>query len=120
MEVAMTKQLTTLAIAALLGAPGLTRAEAVMPSDIFQASTMNTDSQKAAELESKETIKAEVVDVNGERLITETENGEQLVFFIEGFSEAFNVGDELELMLDHQTQTGVIMNVIPRQQESQI
>jgi hypothetical protein len=120
MEVAMTKQVTALAIAALLSAPWIASAETAMTSEALQGSTMMGDSQGTAEVENGETIKAEVVDVNGERVITESENGEQMVFFLEGLSGAFNVGDELEVALDHQSKTAMIVNVFPRKEEIQI
>ena len=116
----MTKQLTALAIAAVFSIPCVASAEITMPSEELQRDTLMDDIQDTAEVESGETIKAEVVDVNSERVVTETDDGEQLVFFVEGFSEAFHVGDELELMLDHQTKTGIIVNVFPRNEESQI
>jgi hypothetical protein len=35
-------------------------------------------------LDSSETIKVEIVEIDGNRLITERENGDQLVFLVEG------------------------------------
>jgi outer membrane protein assembly factor BamE (lipoprotein component of BamABCDE complex) len=116
-EVAMRKLLTMLAIAALLGAPGLAAADTIMPSnDEVQAGMMKENSQGTAEEKNGDTIKAEIVEIIGERVITETENGDQLVFHVEDSSVDFNVGDELELMVDDQAKTGVILNVFPKEE----
>ena len=115
----MRKQLGILAIAALLGAPGVAGAEVTMPSDDeLQPGMMNGDSQNGTEqLKSADTIKAEIVEIDGERVITETEDGKQLVFHVEDSSVDFNVGDELELMIDHQANTGVILKVFPQDEQ---
>ena len=117
----MRKQLATLAIAALLGIPLAANAETNMPSDDqIQPGMIEGDRLDATEeLDNSETIKAEVVQIDGNRLITETENGDQLVFLVEGSAESLNVGDELELMVDDQAKTAVILNVLPKNKEQQ-
>jgi hypothetical protein len=115
----MRKQLTTLAIAALLGAPCVAGAGTIMPSDDeVQAGMMKGNSQGTTEKGDRgKTIKAEIVEINGERVITETEDGKQLVFHVEGSSVDLKVGDELELMVDDQAKTGRILNVFPQEEK---
>jgi hypothetical protein len=72
-----------------------------------------------AVLDSSETIKAEIVEIDGNRLITERENGDQLVFLVEGSSDTLNVGDQLELKVDDQAKSGVILNVVPQDKDRQ-
>ena len=116
----MRKQLETLAAAALLGVPLMANAEIVMPSDNdIQPDMTPGDRQDATEQDNSETIKAEIVEINGDRLITETENGEQLVFLVEGSADNLNVGDELELKLDDQANSAVILNVVPQDEKSE-
>jgi hypothetical protein len=113
----MRKELWTLAIAALLGAPFAADAETSMPSGKSQGGVTMGGSQAEVDNNKTETVKAEIVDIDGERVITETENGEELVFLVEGSAESLNVGDEVELKLDHQAQAGVILNVFPKDQD---
>lgn len=116
----MRKQLATLAAAALLGIPLMANAEKVMPSDNdIQLGMTTGDRQDATERDNSETIKAEIVEIDGDRLITEMENGEQLVFLVEGSADNLNVGDELELKLDDQANRAVILNVVPQDEESE-
>jgi hypothetical protein len=110
----MRKQLTTLAIAALLGVPCVAAATIMPSDDEVQAGMMKGNSQGTTEMRSGDTIKAEIVEINGERVITETEDGKQLVFLVEDSSVDLNVGDELELKVDDQAKTGTILNVYPR------
>jgi hypothetical protein len=116
-EVTMRKQLGILAIAALLGTPCVAGADMTMPSE-FQAGMTNDNSQNGAEkLNAADTIKAEIVEIDGDRVVTETEDGKELVFHAEDSSVEFNVGDELELMIDRKANTGVILNVFPQDEE---
>jgi hypothetical protein len=103
----MRKQLATLAIAALLGVPFAVNAETYMPSDDQIQPGMS-------EGDRGETIKAEIVEIDGNRLITEMESGDQLVFLVEGSADTLNVGDELELKVDDQAKSAVILNVFPK------
>ncbi len=64
-------------------------------------------------------VTAEIVDIDQDRLIAETQDGDQLVFLVEGSADDFNVGDELELKLDDQTKRAVILNVIRQQDEEE-
>ena len=52
-----------------------------------------------------ETIKAEIVEIDENELITEIKNGDELVFLLEGSADNLNVGDELELKVDDQAKT---------------
>ena len=115
----MKKQLTTLAVAALLGAPGMAGAEINMPSgNEATAGKMAGDSPNTtAQTDRGDTIKAEIVEIDGQRVITKMENGEQLVFQVEGSAGQLKVGDELELKVDDQAKTGVILNVFPQDKE---
>jgi hypothetical protein len=76
------------------------------------------DSQAAEEAASSETIKAEVVEINGDHLIAKADDGKELVFLVEGSMDDLNVGDELELRLDEQAKTAVILNVLPQDEQS--
>ena len=117
----MRKQLATLAIAALLGIPFAVNAETNMPSDdqlqpgMIEGDRLNTPE----EVDNSETIKAEIVEIDGNRLIAERENGEQLVFLIDGSPDNLNVGDELELKVDDQAKSAVILNVLPQDKDRQ-
>ena len=117
----MRKQLATLAIAALLGVPFAVNAETYMPSDEQIQPGMNEgDRANTTEVvDSSETIKAEIVEIDGNRLITESENGGQLVFLVEGSPENLNVGDELELKIDDQAKSAVILNVLSQDKDRQ-
>jgi hypothetical protein len=117
----MRKQLATLAIAALLGVPLAVNAETYMPSDDqLQPGMSEGDRVDTTEvLDSSETIKAEIVEIDGNRLITEMENGDQLVFLVDGSSDNLNVGDELELKVDDQAKSAVILNVLPQDKDRQ-
>jgi hypothetical protein len=42
------------------------------------------------------------------------ESGDQLVFLVEGSADTLNVGDELELKVDDQAKSAVILNVFPK------
>jgi sRNA-binding protein len=75
--------------------------------------------EDTTERDTSETIKAEIMEIDGDRLIAETENGEQLVFFVEGSADNLNVGDELELKLDDQANSAVILNVVPQDEKSE-
>jgi hypothetical protein len=116
----MRKQLATLAIAALLGVPFAVNAETYMPSDDqLQPGMSEGDRVDTTEvLDSSETIKAEIVEIDGNRLITERENGDQLVFLVEGSPDNLNVGDELELKVDDQAKSAVILNVFSKDEGS--
>jgi hypothetical protein len=117
----MRKQLATLAIAALLGVPFAVNAETYMPSDDqLQPGMSEGDRVDTTEiLDSSETIKAEIVEIDGNRLITEMENGDQLVLLVEGSADNLNVGDELELKVDDQAKSAVILNVLPQDKDRQ-
>ena len=117
----MRKHLATLAIAALLGVPFAVNAETYMPSDDqIQPGMIEGDRVDTTEvLDSSETIKAEIVEIDGNRLITEMENGDQLVFLVEGSPDNLNVGDELELKVDDQAKSAVILNVLPQDRDRQ-
>ena len=116
----MRNQLATLALAALLGGPFAASAEMSMPSDEqLQPGMIRGDRVDATEeQDTSETIKAEIVEIDGDRLITETENGEQLVFLVDESADNLNVGDELELKLDDQAKRAVILNVLPQDEGS--
>jgi hypothetical protein len=121
----MRKQLAILAVTALLVTPfaAIAEPETMMPSDdqvqtgITQDSDTATEESATEEIGSSETIKAEIVEIEGDRLITETDNGEQVVFFVEGSMPNLTVGDELELRLDDQANTAVILNILPQNGE---
>ena len=117
----MRKQLATLAIVALLGVPFAVHAETYMPSDEqIQPGMSEGDRVDTTEvLDSSETIQAEIVAIDGNRLITEMENGEQLVFLVEGSADNLNVGDALELKVDDQAKSAVILNVLPQDKDRQ-
>jgi hypothetical protein len=117
----MRKQLATLAIAALLGVPFAVNAEMYMHSDEqIQPGMSEGDRVDTTDiLDSSETIKAEIVEINGNRLITQRENGDQLVFLVEGSPDNLNVGDELELKVDDQAKSAVILNVLPQDKDRQ-
>jgi hypothetical protein len=106
---------------ALLGVPFAVNADTYMPSDDQLQPGMSegdrVDTTKV--LDSSETIKAEIVEIDGKRLITEMENGDQLVFLVEGSPDTLNVGDELELKVDDQAKSAVILNVLPQDDESE-
>jgi hypothetical protein len=112
----MRKQLATLAIAALLGVPFAVNAETYMPSDdqIQPGMSESNRVDTTEEQDNSETIKAEIVQIDGNRLITEMESGDQLVFLVEGSADTLNVGDELELKVDDQAKSAVILNVFPK------
>ena len=58
---------------------------------------------------------AEIVQIKGDRIIAETDNGRVLVFLIQDFNgRQFNVGDGLELKVDDQANTAEVVNVLPR------
>ena len=76
------------------------------------------DRQDATERDNNETIRAEIVEIDGDRLIAETQNGQQLVFLVEGSADNLNVGDELEWKLDDQANSAVILNVVPQGEKS--
>lgn len=91
-----------------------------MPSDNeIQPGMTPGDRQDAIERDNSETIKVEIVEIDRDRLIAETENGEQLVFLVEGSADNLNVGDELELKLDGQANSAVILNVVPQDEKSE-
>ncbi|WP_447976695.1 hypothetical protein [Candidatus Nitrospira bockiana] len=115
----MRKQLAMLATATLLGAGSVAGAESYRPSDeSLQPGMSMAERQDATQdAENSETVTAEIVDIDGDRLITETDEGEHLVFLVEGSADDFNVGDELELKLDDQAKRAVILNVRPQQDE---
>jgi hypothetical protein len=115
----MRKQLATWAIVALLGVPFAASAETNMPSDDqLQPGMIQGDRVDTTEiLESSETIKAQIVQIDGNHLITESENGDQLVFLVEGSADTLNVGDELELRVDDQANSAVILNVTPQDKD---
>jgi hypothetical protein len=117
----MRKQLATLAIAALLGVPFAVNAETYMPSDEQIQPGMNEGDRVDTTdvLDSSETMKAEIVEIDGNRLIAETQNGDQLVFLVEGSPDNLNVGDELELKVDDQAKSEVIPNVFPKNEGSE-
>jgi hypothetical protein len=114
----MKKHLTTLGIAVLLGAPCMGGAETMLPPDAQSQGMKSDNPETTTEPKSGNTVKAEIVKIDRGRIITETAEGKQLVFHVEdGSSADFNVGDQLELMIDNQTQTGVILNVFPKDKE---
>jgi hypothetical protein len=117
----MRKQLATLAIAALLGLQFTANAETSMPSDDqIQLGMIEGDGMDSTEdFDNSETIKAEIVEIDGNQLITEIKNGDELVFLIEGSADNLNVGDELELKVDDQAKTAVVLNVLPQDDGSE-
>jgi hypothetical protein len=78
----MRKQLATLAIAALLGVPFAVNAEPYMPSDDqIQPGMSEGDRVDDTEVrDNSETIKAAIVEIDGNRLITEMESRDHLCF----------------------------------------
>jgi hypothetical protein len=117
----MRKQLAILAIAALLGVPFAVNAETYMPSDdqIQPGMSEGDRVDTTEERDNSEIIKAEIVEIDGNRLITEMESGDQLVFLVEGSADTLNVGDELELKVDDQAKSAVILNVLPQDKDRQ-
>jgi len=71
------------------------------------------------ERDNSETIKAEIVEIDVNRLITEMESGDQLAFLVEDSADTLNVGDELELKVDDQVKRAVILNVFPKNEGSE-
>jgi hypothetical protein len=117
---AMRKQLAIWAVTALWVAPfaALAESETMMPSDDHvQPGIMNDSEAATEEVAGSETIKALIVEIEGDRLIAETDNGERVVFLAEGAVPDLTVGDELELRLDDQANTAVILNVLPQNEE---
>ena len=117
----MRKQLATFAVTALLVAPFTAAAETQMPGDIAPDSVMTRqDSQASAqdsqqELSGIEKMRAEIVQIKGDRVIAEADNGRVLVFLIRDFNgQRFEVGDGLELKVDDQSNTAEVLHVLPR------
>jgi hypothetical protein len=117
----MKTRLATLAMTTLLMAPLAALADMqVTPNEDRMPSGFDAgDSRSAAPEENHQmTIKAHVVDIDGNRLVTETEKGEQMVFLVEGSLNGLNVGDELEMKLDDATQSAEILKVLPHEERS--
>ena len=108
-----------MALATLLIVPsvGVAEMDAMSADDQFQQGIDNGQSP-GEEMNSGETIKAEVVEINGNRLVAQTEHGDQLVFLVDGQIDGLNVGDELEMRIDDQAKSAEILKVLPRAQES--
>jgi hypothetical protein len=109
----------TLGLTTLLIVPsvGMAEMEMMPPDDQFRPGIEN-DQTTHEEMENSETVQAEVVEINGNRLVAETEHGEQLVFLVEGQIDGLNVGDQLELRVDDQAKSAEILKVLPRQEQS--
>ena len=108
----MRKGLATLAVTALLVAPSTAVAETMMPSDMTMQDSQTTTHEQ---LSGSETIKAEIVQIKGDRVIAEADNGRVLVFLIRDFNgHQPNVGDGLELKLDDEANTAEVLNVLPQ------
>ena len=116
----MRKQLATFAVTALLAAPFTAVAETMMPGGAPDSGTTMQNSQETAgdtqqDIGGKENMTAEIVQIKGDRVIAETDNGRVLVFLIQDFNgRRFNVGDALELKVDEQANTAEVINVLPR------
>ena len=116
----MRKQLATFAMTALLVTPPTAGAESMMPSDdAIQSGIMPNGQSTTEEVASGDTIQAEIVDITEDRLVAQAENGQELVFLVDDPIDHDNlaVGDKLELRLDEQTHSAVILNVFPQRHE---
>jgi hypothetical protein len=118
----MRTQLATLAVSALLVAPFTAVAETMMPGDA-PASGMTMQDSQGTTLENQEKLggiekmTAEIVQIKGDRVIAEADNGRVLVFLIQDFNgQSFNVGDGLELKVDSQANTAEVLHVLPRRE----
>jgi len=116
----MRTQLATFAVTALLAAPFPAVAETMMPGGAPDSGMTMQDSQATArdtqqDIAGTEKMTAEIVQIKGDRVIAEMDNGRVLVFFIQDFNgRQFNVGDALELKVDDQANTAEVINVLPR------
>jgi hypothetical protein len=116
----MRKRLATFAVTALLVAPFTAVAETMMPGDTAGSGMTTSDSQAPTqdtqqELRGIQKMTAEIVQIKGDRVIAEADNGRVLVFLIRDFNgQPFNVGDGLELKVDDQTNTAEVLHVLPR------
>ena len=113
-------QLATLAMTALVLAPFAAAAEreTMLPLNQVQGGMKDSDSQAATENASdRDIVNAEIVEINGDRLIAEADNGQEFVLLVGDLADDFNIGDELELRLDNQRKTVVILNVMPQDED---
>lgn len=116
----MRKQLATFAVTALLVAPFTAVAETMMPGDSTTRSgmTMQDSQATAGDMQDQRGIEnttAEIVQIKGDRVIAEADNGRVLVFLIQDFNgRQFNVGDALQLKIDDQANTAEVVKVLPR------
>ena len=116
----MRQQLATFAVMALLVAPLTAVAETMMnPGHESERDMTMQDNQATTqeELSGNKTMKAEIVQIKGDRVIAEADNGRVLVFLIQNFNgRQPNVGDGLELKVDDQANTAEVLHVLPRQE----
>jgi hypothetical protein len=116
----MRQQLAVFAVTALLVAPFTAGAETMMPGDAAGSGMTMSNSQAPTqgtqqELSGVEKMTAEIVQIKGDRVIAEADNGRVLVFLIQDFKgQQFHVGDGLELKVDDQTHTAEVLNILPR------
>ena len=114
-------QLATFAVTALLVAPFTAVAETMMPGDSTpESSVIMQDGQATAgdtqqDQGGTEKMTAEIVQIKGDHVIAEADNGRVLVFLIQDFNgRQFHVGDGLELKIDDQANTAEVVKVLPR------
>lgn len=117
-------QVATFAMAVLALAPFAAAAERepMAPGNQVQGGMRDSESQApasqgqtAAEDEnSSDVVEVEIVAIEGDNLIAEADSGEEFVLLVGGSADDFNVGDELQLRVDDQEQSVVILNVIPQ------
>ena len=116
----MRRQLATFAVTALLVAPFTAVAETMMPGDTPESGVIMQDGQATAgdtqqDQGGTEKMTAEIVQIKGDHVIAEADNGRVLVFLIQDFNgRQFHVGDGLELKIDDQANTAEVVKVLPR------
>jgi hypothetical protein len=113
----MWKQLAALAVTTLLVAPFTVVAEIVVSSGNEAERGMTIQDSQTTQKESSgnEIMKAEIVQIKGDRVIAEADNGRVLVLLIQAFNgQQFNVGDGLELKVDDQANTAEVLKVLPQ------
>jgi hypothetical protein len=115
----MRKQLATLAVTTLLLGPFMAPANSMMPSDNdFEPGMMGNGQLGTDEGAGHDTIKAEIMKIDGNQLIAEAEDGHVLVFVADQSIGHLTVGDKLEARVDQQTKSAEILNVVPRHQDA--
>lgn len=121
-------QLATLAMAALVLAPFAAGAETdtMPPDNQFQGGMMDSGNRAASQegaaaedANDSDLVNVEIVEIDGNRLIAETDDGEQLVFLVDGSADNFDVGDELALKIDEQAKTAVILKIVPQEEDEE-